>query len=437
MIDRIVIINDLALPKGGASQLAIESAIEFAARGLNVTYISGDRANALLSRHNIDQLSLGQQRLLDAPLVGMARGIYNGRAMAMVADWIGQHDSPRTVYHLHGWSQILSPSIFRALRSVKGRVIMTAHDFFLTCPNGAQFDYVAARPCDRKPLSRECILARCDRRNQAHKLWRIARHSVQRKILSGKVPPQLLIHRAMGPYFALAGLDADDMFVLPNPVTAYCEQRVAAEKNGDILFVGRIEETKGIDLAAQACRRAGTNLVAIGDGAMLEQMRTQYPEAQFLGRIAKDGIGAFARRARLLVMPSLHMEPFGLAAVEALWSGIPVVSSVHSLIASDIADTGAGLSVDISNSDALASILMRLAGDDELVHRMSLAAYNQTRHLALSPEAWIDALLSAYYALLERRVSALRAASETWMHRASMRLDPSCPEPKRSVGGAA
>ena len=46
------------------------------------------------------------------------------------------------------------------------------------------------------------------------------------------------------------------MFVLPNPVTSWSAERVAAEDNRQALFVGRMEKTKGIDLAAEACRRA-------------------------------------------------------------------------------------------------------------------------------------------------------------------------------------
>lgn len=39
MIDRIVIINDLSNAKGGASQLALEAAAQFARRGKSVTLL--------------------------------------------------------------------------------------------------------------------------------------------------------------------------------------------------------------------------------------------------------------------------------------------------------------------------------------------------------------------------------------------------------------
>jgi hypothetical protein len=38
-----------------------------------------------------------------------------------VAAWIAQHDTPRTVYHLHGWLQILSPAVLHAAAPVRDR----------------------------------------------------------------------------------------------------------------------------------------------------------------------------------------------------------------------------------------------------------------------------------------------------------------------------
>ncbi|RZM18765.1 MAG: glycosyl transferase family 1, partial [Sphingomonas sp.] len=64
MIDRLVVINDLAEPKGGATALALEGALACRDRGFNVTFICGDRGDnaALLERH-IDMVALGGARL--------------------------------------------------------------------------------------------------------------------------------------------------------------------------------------------------------------------------------------------------------------------------------------------------------------------------------------------------------------------------------------
>lgn len=415
MIERIVVINDLSRPQGGASLLAVRSARAFAQRGYAVTMISGD-AGPAEPIEGVSYILLGQERLLAAAsAAAMLRGIYNDAARKLVGDWIARNDTQQTVYHIHGWSQILSPALFGALNGVRERTIMTAHDFFLTCPNGAMFDYGAAKPCNRRPMSGSCLGAGCDRRKRSHKLWRVARHAVQGRLLAqGELPPQLLIHAGMKAYFERSGLGERDMAVLPNPVVPYCRERVQAEANRDVLFVGRMEETKGIDLAAEACRRAGVRLVAVGDGALLDTLRADYPEMHFPGRLASQDIGALAEQARMLVMPSRHSEPFGLTAVEALWSGLPVLSSEHALIADSIRQAGAGLSIDPLDLDGFADAIRRLTRDDALTRRMSLAAFERTGHLALEPDAWIEALLAAYRALLAGGRTELARAAAAW-----------------------
>ena len=411
MIDRIVVINDLARPQGGASLLALQSALAFAARGQAVTVLSGDHGPDRAVT-GIEFVSLGQERLLARGLAkAFVSGMYNRPARVMIADWIARHDTPGTIYHLHGWSQILSSSVFSALQPVRRRTVMSAHDFFLTCPNGAQFDFRAGAACTRRPLSASCVTARCDRRNYGHKLWRSARHMIQRRVLaSGPLPLQLLIHRGMRGPLRMAGVPEESLALLPNPVTPYSSTRIAAERNADVLFVGRMEATKGIDLAAKACRQAGLRLVAVGDGALLEPLRAEYPEMKFVGRLASSEIAEHAAQARLLVMPSRHMEPFGLTAVEALWSGLPVIVSRQSLIADDIVQTGAGLAIDPVDEAAFTAALSTLAEDDTLLAQMSEAAFSGTTALASTPDAWIDALLSIYTATLVGAGSAFADA---------------------------
>ena len=417
-IDRIVVINDLARPQGGASLLAVNSARQFAERGYRVTMITGDSGPD--ADPGFETVSLGQERLLDSPVKALANGIYNRAARKMVAEWIATNDTPGTIYHVHGWSQILSPALFAALKPVRDRLVMSAHDFFATCPNGAFYDYSATRPCWRTPMTRDCITAQCDRRNYGHKLWRVARHTALGRTLGPRadeaahMPPQLLIHAGMAPFFARSGLKEDDMVALPNPVVPWRRERIRAEENRDVLFVGRLEQTKGADLAAEACRRAGARLVAVGDGAMLDSLRKSYPEMDFRGRFPHERIGEVAASARMVVMPSRYMEPFGLTAVEALWSGLPVLAAHDALLADDLVQAGAGLAVDPRDADQFAGAIASLLHDDALTERMSRAAFEKTDHLAMQPDRWIDALLIAYKAMLAGGREALKQASLQW-----------------------
>ena len=399
--DRIVVINDLSHPMGGASALAVGSARRFAERGHRVAFLSGDTPGDALAEAGIAATGLGQSRLLGRGSAFLD-GLWNRAAARMIRRWIAANDTPRTVYHLHGWSQILSPSVFAALAPVRQRLVISAHDFFLACPNGAFTQFRTGELCPHTALSRACLAEACDRRGQTHKLWRIARFALQRFAYQPQSsPPVLAIHAAMRPMLARAGIPPEAIHPLPNPVTPFTSTRIPAERNDAVLFVGRIEATKGADLALAAARRVSLPIILVGDGADRARLAAEYPEAHFAGRLAPEAIGTLAATARLLVMPSRYPEPFGLVAMEAALAGLPVVLPPTALLAPDLVAAGAAAMVYPQDIAAHAAVLAALAKDDARVEAMSRAGFTATRHLALSPQEWIERLLAHYAARLE------------------------------------
>ena len=407
--ERIVVINDLAHAMGGASALAVASARAFVARGHEVAFLAGDTPDPALESSGVVITALGQARLLGRGSA-LLDGLWNRAAARMVRAWIAAHDTPGTVYHLHGWSQILSPSVFAALAPVRERMVISAHDFFLACPNGAFTHFATGAPCPHTALSRACLAQACDRRGQGHKAWRVLRHVVQRRVYRPQTsPPVLAIHAGMKPMLMRAGIPAEAIHPLPNPVVPYSETRIMAEQGREVLFVGRIEATKGADLALAAARRAGLPIRLVGDGADRARLAAEYPEARFAGRLAPAAIGALVAEARVLVMPSRYPEPYGLVAMEAALAGLPVILPPGALLAPDLVAAGAGIAVDPRDTAAFAAALAGLAADDARTEAMSHAAFTATRHLALSPEEWIDQLLAHYAA----RLGAVQAPAAT------------------------
>ena len=403
MIRRIVVVNDASVAKGGATGLALLSALAFRRRGFAVTLLTGDTGqNAELAAAGVEIVALGQDRLASSPMhKAFLTALYNGAAKGMISDWIRANDAPGTVYHLHGWAQILSPAAFHALKPVADRLVLSAHDFFLICPNGAQAMLKTGAVCGRTPMSLACLAANCDRRSYAQKLWRVARQAVRQSVfdLGRQAPPVLAIHASMRPYLVRGGLPDACVRVLPNPVRPFLSERAPAERNREFLFIGRLEDGKGPDLAAAAARQAGVTLRIVGDGPMRAKLERDYPEVIFSGRRPWDEIGPLAGRSRALVMPSRYPEPYGLVAAEALWSGLPVIAADTAFLAPDIVAAGAGLACDPRDTPALGAAMRRLT-DDDLVQAMSIKAFENTTDIGLTEHAWVSALLAAYEARL-------------------------------------
>ena len=399
MIDRLVILNDLSIAKGGATALALLSAGLLRDRNIPVTLLAGDAGcNPELAARGVEIVGLGGARLHDAGWTrSLLGGVYNFSAAAMVKGWIEANDTPTTVYHLHGWAQILSPAVFSALSGVHDRLVLSAHDFFLACPNGSFALLKTGEVCPHVPMTVQCITTPCDRRNNAHKLWRVVRHALLGQVYDRRhSPPVLAIHEAMRPFLMRAGIPDSAIEAVPNPVTPYSSTRITAEHNREALFIGRLETTKGPDLAAAACRAAGVTLRLIGDGQLRAELERQYPEMIFMGHQSPVAIRAAVNGGRMLLMPSRYPEPFGLVAAEALLSGLPVLAAETAFLATDIVACGSGMAIDPRHVDSFATAIRRLADSDALALAMSQAAFEQTRNVALTPEAWMDRLLDAY-----------------------------------------
>jgi glycosyltransferase involved in cell wall biosynthesis len=90
------------------------------------------------------------------------------------------------------------------------------------------------------------------------------------------------------------------------------------------LCLCRLVPYKRVDLVVEAFNRTGLPLVVIGDGP--ERRRLQAlarPNVQLLGRLPQDQVNAWLGRCRAYVYAGL--EDFGIAPVEAMASGAPVI----------------------------------------------------------------------------------------------------------------
>lgn len=404
----IVMINDASIGRGGATGLALLAAEELAGRGHRVRFLAGDTGeNAALADKGVRFWGAGGSHILNISAARSAlHGLHNAPVLERLAAQIARNDHPRAVYHVHGWSKILSPGVFRVLRPVMDRVVVHAHDYFLACPNGAFWDYQSKAHCTRTPLSPSCLATACDRRSSLQKLWRAARTSaLYRAFPRGATLPEIvLIHPGMIAGFNRSGYAPDRLRVLRNPVVPFSATPIAAQKNTAVAFVGRLDAEKGALDLAEACQAANLPLMVIGEGPQASAIAAT--GATLHGWQDRNSIGALLQTARMLVMPSRYPEPFGLVAVEALGSGLPVIATQSALLAPEIAAADAGCAVNLAQPGALAQTLTRMATDDALIARQSANAPAAAQALSTSLSGWLDGLEAAYARALHRAAAA-------------------------------
>lgn len=406
---RVIMLNDFSVAKGGATTLALLATRLLRERGHEVVYITGDVGGSpVLHDLGVKEFALGGTKLGNGS-AGMAfRGIWNRDAKAFLEKWIASNGRDDDVWHLHNWSQILSPSIFAALAPVWDRLIVHAHDFFNACPNGAFWDYQAHERCERRALSFECLSTNCDKRKPIHKAWRSMRQmTLGTTFRRENAPKLLLIHPGMQDFFVRSGFLAQRMQTLRNPGVPFLNRKVDAAAQDRLLYIGRFDEEKGPLGLARAAHAAGVGITFIGDGPQADAIRKACPSAVLTGWLNREQIARHAAGARALVMPSTNPEPFGLVAVEAMGCGIPVVASHTALIAQEITAADAGWSVDVRDAEAFKKLLAHIRTADEEVRRKSAIAMAVAPELCLSAEQWCDGLEQIYRAQLVARTPCL------------------------------
>jgi glycosyltransferase involved in cell wall biosynthesis len=184
--------------------------------------------------------------------------------------------------------------------------------------------------------------------------------------------------------YAALGFPAERIFVAPNAVAPRPERTIRTRPltfagRPSVLFVGRLQARKRVDLLLQACAALPEDLrpdlTIIGDGperADLEALAARvYPAARFPG--AKQGaeLVPYFTAADLFVLPGTG----GLAVQEAMSYGLPVVMGAGDGTNDDLVRPGNGWQLPPDDLAALTQVLRQALSDPARLRSMGAESY--------------------------------------------------------------
>jgi glycosyltransferase involved in cell wall biosynthesis len=263
--------------------------------------------------------------------------------------WAGRHGLD--LFHLHGGPG----GVFLVLRpSVP--VLYTIHHTWAQqralLPGGGwrrMMEHVEGRSCR--------LASRITADSQSTKEWLLRTHGIEPEKI--EVVP--------------CGVDVDalgcrDQARLPN----------------SLLFVGRLEERKGVpfllDSIALVVRQVPeVHLYVIGQGSLRRALDRQVAaldigkNVTFLGPVSDDELAAWYNRVCVAVVPSVF-EGFGLTAVEALACGTPVIATRTDGLKEVVADGEDGLLVTYGRAEEMAAAIVDLLSNVETRERLAANA---------------------------------------------------------------
>ena len=137
-----------------------------------------------------------------------------------------------------------------------------------------------------------------------------------------------------------------------------------------ILFVGRHEERKGLEVLLEAHAHLGADvrLWVAGSGPQTDDLKARFldPRIEWLGRIPDDELARRWRSASAYCAPSIGGESFGVVLLESMAAQTPVVASSIAGYRNVVTDEVNGLLVPPGEPLALAKALKRVLNDDVL-----------------------------------------------------------------------
>lgn len=398
---KILIVNKFLYPNGGSETYIFRLGEQFERMGHEVQYfgmehegrIVGNRAESYTSDMDFHSGKL-------VKLLYPFKIIYSVEARKKIRRVLD--DFQPDAVHLNNFNFQLTPSVlyeinrYRKDTGRKVRIVFTAHDSQLVCPNHLMQRYTTGERCT------ECI---------GGSPWNCARyrciHGSRIKSLIGSVEAWLyrslktyrLIDVAVCPSkFIKDKLDTcpqlkDKTVVIHNFVD---KPQQVYEKNTDnpyVIYFGRYSKEKGIETLLNVCKTLNdVSFVFAGNGPMEERVNA-VSNVRDLGFQSGEKLRELIGKAIFSVFPSECNENCPFAVMEALSYGTPVIGAAIGGVPELIREEENGLLFESGNERQLVEAVRRLWEDAELRGRLTDAC----REVSFDRiEDYCDKLLTIY-----------------------------------------
>jgi glycosyltransferase involved in cell wall biosynthesis len=325
------------------------------------------------------------------------------------------------IVHVHNTHMMVSPSVFYACFHAHTPVVQTLHNFRLACPGGVF--------CRGGHICEEClekglgcaVRHRCYRGSRAQTLVNAAITRIHRALKTYRRVNFICLTEFNRDKLLAVNrggrtvLDAQKMFVKPN--FSFEEDAHGTDAGGSLtgpgqdskdaplLFVGRLEELKGADIAVRAMEQLPKQrLLVIGDGPQRGRLEAyvsahHMTNVTFVGRIPRGELAGYYRKAKAVISSSRCYESFPMVLTEAYAHGVPVLAGALGNMNELVREGETGYHFVYDDPSSLAEAVHKLdASDMDRMKKQARAFYEQR----LTAQKNLEILEGIYRQILER-----------------------------------
>ena len=340
---------------------------------------------------------------------GAAHAIYSLDARRRIRDMIA--DFRPDVAHVRSIYHHLSPSILWELKKQGVPVLYHLNDFKVLCPS---YNLVAqGNTCEackggsfQRMMRKRCypgIAASATLMTEAYvHSWLGTYDQCVDRFLAPS--------RFVRDKFVEHGWDGARFEVLPHFQSIH--PILAAERDGPILYLGRLSPEKGVDDLIRAMKQVPhLRLMIAGDGPQREELRNLtaslgLQNVEFVGQVGSEERDRLISRSRFTVLPSHAYETLGKTILESYALGRGVIASDLGSRRELVHHGETGLLYRSGSVNQLAEAIQLLAIQPELAEKMGRAGWELVRRNYTPDEHY-----RKMTALYDRLVSSKRGAS--------------------------
>ena len=374
---KILMINKFLHPNGGSETYIFKLGAHLEAMGHEVQYFGmehegrcvGNRVNA----YTTDMDFHGGSKL--AKLTYPIKTIYSSEARKKLR--LVLEDFQPDVCHLNNFNYQLTPSILLEIAKWKKeghpcRVIFTAHDYQLVCPNHMCSNPNTGENCEKCLDGHfiNCAKGRCIHGSLA----KSAVGTLEALLWNGCGVYKTIDTMICCSEFLKAKMDTNPLFaqktVALHNFVDKAEQR-GTEKQDYVLYFGRFSREKGIDTLLKAARELPEIPFLFAGTGPLEGEIAGVPNIRNVGFQRGQALENLIRLARFSVYPSQWYENCPFSVMESQLYGTPVLGARIGGIPELIAEGITGELFESGNAAQLKEKIQKMWGSRELTARYS------------------------------------------------------------------
>lgn len=375
---KILMINKFLHPNGGSETYLFKLGKCLEEQGNEVQYFGmehegrcvGNRVGAYTGE--MDFHGGSRLRKLTYPV----RTIYSGEARKRIR--LVLDDFQPDVCHLNNFTYQITPSVileivkWRREAGRECRIIYTAHDYNLVCPNHMLHNPNTHENCEKCLGGRflNCVKGRCIHGSLAKSAIGAAealfwnRKGVYRYIDRIICPSEFLKKK----------MDTNPVFrektVTMHNFVDRVEER-ETEKKDFVLYFGRFSEEKGIGTLLKACRELPDIEFVFAGSGPLEGDVNALPNVRNVGFQTGEALERLIREARFSIYPSEWYENCPFSVMESQMYGTPVLGAEIGGIP-ELIDVGrTGELFESGDVEDLKGKILELWGNSDLIERYS------------------------------------------------------------------